>query len=66
MYCHIGCEDGISHESKRLASTGTLRTVAKGEKETCEQEVDVGILEIRVKHFDCLSADNRWVHGGVG
>ena len=48
-------------KAKRVASIKTLRPIAKGEKETCEQEVDVGILENRVKHYDCLPTDDRWV-----
>jgi len=49
-YCHIEGEDGISHRGSRIAFMRTLRPIAEGEKERCEQEVDIGILENHIVH----------------
>ena len=62
-YCHIEGEDGISHKSRHVASIRTLRPIAEDEKGTCEQEVDVGILENHTVHDTCEEVVGPVVHG---
>jgi len=65
IYCHIGAEMAYPTKASVLPLSENLRPIAKGDKETHEQE-DLGIFENHVKNFDCLSTNDRWVPGGVG
>ena len=65
-YCNVGHKDGISYKGKRVAFVGSLRPIAKGENETCEQEAYIGILEDSVENLDRLATDDGRVLEGIG